>query len=139
MVVAFLGVSAHHQAIAMTFARNQFLSPGGVVRASKFLLALLLPPTVAAICPPALGVVLADEPTSTGQQAPAESREAEQDQQQEPSASPAAPDSLCEALAKAATGHEAYIGSRFARKRSAAGHDLPADFFARLIWQEGRF
>ena len=109
MVVAFLGVSAHHQAIAMTFARNQFLSPGGV-RASKFLLALLLPPTVAAICPPALEAALADEPTTAQQQAPAESCEAEQNQQ-ELSASPTAPASLCEVIAK-----------------EAASHDLPADF-----------
>jgi hypothetical protein len=122
MVVAFLKASARLQAIVMSFVRNQILSPGGVVRAAKFLFALLLPPTVAAICPPALGVVLADEPTSAEQRAPAESRKAEQDQQQEPSASPAAPDSLCEALAKA-----------------AASHDLPVDFFARLIWQESRF
>jgi Transglycosylase SLT domain len=122
MVVAFLKASARLEAIVMSLVRNQIPSPGGVVRAAKFLLALLLPPTVAAIYPPALGVVLADEPTSAEQQAPAESREAEQDQQQEPSASPAAPDSLCEALAKA-----------------AASHDLPADFFARLIWQESRF
>jgi hypothetical protein len=106
----------------MSFERNQILSPGGAVRASKFLLALLLPPTVAAICPPAVEVVLADEPTTAQQQAPAQSHEAEQDQQQELSSSPAAPDSLCEALAKA-----------------AASHDLPADFFARLIWQESRF
>ncbi len=122
MVVAFLKASARLQAIVMSFVRNQILSPGGGVRAAKFLLALLLPPTVAAIYPPALSVVLADEPTSAEQQAPAESREAEQDQQQEPSASPAAPDSLCEVLAKA-----------------AASHNLPADFFARLIWQESRF
>jgi hypothetical protein len=122
MVGAFLKTSARLQAIVMSFVRNQVLSPGGVVRAAKVLLALLLPPTVATICPPALGVVLADQPTSVEQQAPAGSREAEQDQQQEPSASPAAPDSLCEALAKA-----------------AASHDLPADFFARLIWQESRF
>jgi hypothetical protein len=67
-------------------------------------------------------VVLANEPTSMEQEAPAVSREAGQDQQQESSASPAAPDSLCEALAKA-----------------AASHDLPADFFVRLIWQESRF
>jgi soluble lytic murein transglycosylase-like protein len=103
-------------------SRSMSAWPASSIRASKFLLALLLPPTVAAICPPALGVVLADKPTSAEQKAPAESREAEQDQQQEPSASPAAPDSLCEALAKA-----------------AASHDLPADFFARLIWQESRF
>jgi hypothetical protein len=122
MVGAFLKASARLQAIVMSFVRNQILSPGGGVRAAKFLLALLLPPTVAAICPPALGVVLADEATSAEQQAPAESREAEQDQHQEPSASPAAPDSLCEVLAKA-----------------AASHDLPVDFFARLIWQESRF
>src|SRR5262249_59917246 len=48
--------------------------------------------------------------------------QAEQSQQQEPGSSPAAPDSLCEALAKA-----------------AASHDLPADFFTRLIWQESHF
>jgi len=105
----------------MSFVRNQILSPGGVVRAAKFLLALLLPSTVATICPPVEAVV-ADEPTTLQQQAPAESREAEQDQQQEPSASPAAPASLCEVLAQA-----------------AASHDLPADFFTRLIWQESRF
>jgi soluble lytic murein transglycosylase-like protein len=108
---------------AATLASRSILAwPASSIRASKFLLALLLLPTVAAICPSALGVVLADEPTSAEHQAPAESREAEQDQQQEPSASPAAPASLCEALAKA-----------------AASHDLPADFFARLIWQESRF
>src|SRR5262245_30927547 len=102
----------------MSFERNQILSLGSVVRGSKFLLALLLSPTVAAICPPAVEVVLADEPTTAQQQAPAESPDAEQNQQQqEPGASPAAPDSLCEALAKA-----------------AASHDLPADFFTRLIW-----
>jgi hypothetical protein len=108
---------------ATTLASRSMLAwPASSIRAAKFLLALLLPPTVAAICPPALGVVLADELTSAEQQVPAESREAKQDQQQEPSASPAAPDSFCEALAKA-----------------AASNDLPADFFARLIWQESRF
>jgi hypothetical protein len=110
------------QAIAMRFERNQILSPGSVVRGSRFLLALLLPPTVAAICPPAVEAVLADEPAEAQQQAPAETREAEQDQQLEPGSSPAAPVSLCEVLGKA-----------------AASHDLPADFFIRLIWQESRF
>jgi hypothetical protein len=105
----------------MSFERNQVLSPGGVVRAAKFL-ALLLWPIVAAICPPALEAVLADEPTTSQRQAPAESHEAEQNQQQELSASPAAPASFCEALAQA-----------------AASHDLPTDFFTRLIWQESRF
>jgi hypothetical protein len=122
MVVAFLGASARLQAIVMSFERNQILSPGGVARAFKFLLALLLSTTVATICPPALEAALADEPTTAQQQPPAESHEAEQDQQQEPSASPAAPASLCEVLAKA-----------------AASHDLPADFFTRLIWQESQF
>ena len=122
MVVAFLGASARLQAVVMSFERNQILSPGGVVRAFKFLLALLLSTTVATICPPALEAALADEPTTAQQQPPAESHEAEQDQQQEPSASPAAPASLCEVLAKAAT-----------------SHDLPADFFTRLIWQESQF
>jgi hypothetical protein len=106
----------------MSFERNQILSLGSVVRGSKFLLALLLSPTVAAICPPAVEVVLADEPTTAQQQAPAESHDAEKNQQQELSPSPAAPDSLCEVLAKA-----------------AASHDLPADFFTRLIWQESHF
>jgi transglycosylase-like protein with SLT domain len=106
----------------MRFERSQVLSPGRFVRACKFLLTLLLPPTVGAICPPALEVALADEPTTAQQQAPTESHEAEQDQQQEPSASPAEPPSLCDVLAKA-----------------AASHDLPADFFTRLIWQESRF
>jgi hypothetical protein len=91
------------------------------VRASKFLLALLLPPTVAAICP-ALEAALADEPATAQQRAPTESHEAEENQQQELSSSPAAPGSLCEALAKV-----------------AASHDLPADFFTRLIWQESHF
>src|SRR4051794_4490367 len=103
----------------MSFERNQILSPRGVVRASKFFLALLLPPTAAAICPLALGVVLAEEATTAQQWAPIGSHEAEQDQQQELGSAPA---SLCEALAKA-----------------AASHDLPADFFTRLIWQESRF
>jgi len=108
---------------AATLASRSMLAwPASSIRASKFLLALLLPPTVAAICPPALGVVLADEPTTAQQRAPTESHEAEENQQQELSSSPAAPASLCEALAKA-----------------AASHDLPADFFARLIWQESRF
>jgi hypothetical protein len=110
------------EAIAMSFERNQILSLGSVVRGSKFLLALLLSPTVAAICPPAVEVVLADEPTTAQQQAPAEGPDAEQNQQQELGTSPPAPDSLCEALAKA-----------------AASHDLPADFFTRLIWQESHF
>ena len=108
------------RAIAMSIERNQILSPGSVVRSSKFLLALLLSPTVAAICPPA--AVLADEPTTAEQQTPAESRKADQDQQQELGSSPTSPASLCEVLAKA-----------------AANHDLPADFFTRLIWQESRF
>ena len=108
---------------AATLASRSMLAwPASSIRASKFLLALLLPPTVAAICPPALEVVLADEPTTAQQRAPTESHEAEENQQQELSSSPAAPASLCEALAKA-----------------AASHDLPADFFARLIWQESRF
>jgi hypothetical protein len=76
---------------------------------------------VAAICPPALEAALADEPTTAQQQAPAESCEAEQNQQ-ELSASPTAPASLCEVIAK-----------------EAASHDLPADFFTRLIWQESGF
>ena len=122
MVVAFLGASARLQAIVMSFKRNQIQSPGSVVRACRFLFALLLPPTAAAICPPALEVALADEPSTAQQQAPAESHEAEQNQQQEPGSSPAAPANLCEVLAKA-----------------AASHDLPADFFTRLIWQESRF
>jgi Transglycosylase SLT domain len=122
MIVAFLGASARLQAVVMSFERNQILSPGGVVRAFKFLLALLLSTTVATICPPALEAALADEPTTAQQQPPAESHEAEQDQRQEPSASPAAPAGLCEVLAKA-----------------AASHDLPADFFTRLIWQESQF
>jgi Transglycosylase SLT domain len=120
MVVAFLKASGRLQAIDMSFVPNQILSPGGVVRAAKFLLALLLP-TVAAICPP-VEAVLADEPTTAQQQAPAERREAEQDQQQELGPSPAAPASLCEVLAQA-----------------AVSHDLPTDFFIRLIWQESRF
>src|SRR5262245_47159499 len=106
----------------MSFEPNQVLSSGRLVGASKLLLALLLSPTVAAICPVAVEAVLADEPTTVQQQAPAEGHEAEQDQQQEHSSSPAAPASLCEVLAKA-----------------AANHDLPADFFIRLIWQESRF
>jgi len=122
MVVAFLRASARLQAIVMSFERNQILSPGSVARACRFLLALLLPPTVAAICPPALEVALADGPTTAQQQAPTESNEAEQNQQQELGSSPAAPVSLCEVLAK-----------------TAASHDLPADFFTRLIWQESRF
>jgi hypothetical protein len=104
----------------MSFERNQVLSTGGLVRASKFILALLLSPVVAPICPPAVEAVLADEPTTAQQRAPAEIHEAEQNQQQELGASRAA--SLCEALAKAAT-----------------SHDLPADFFTRLIWQESQF
>jgi len=106
----------------MSVARNQFLSPSGVVRASKFLLGLLLPPTVAAICPSFVEAVLADEPSRAREQAPAESSQPEQSQQQEPGSSPTAPTSLCEAIAKAAT-----------------SHDLPPDFFTRLIWQESRF
>src|SRR5215510_4640343 len=109
MVVAFLGASAHLQAIVMSLELN--LSPGGVVRASKFLLALLLSPAA-----------LADELTTAPQRAPAESPEAPQHQQQEPGSSPAAPASLCEKLAQA-----------------AASHELPADFFTRVIWQESRF
>src|SRR5690348_14147941 len=126
MVPAFLGLSARLQANVMSFKRNQILSPGGVIRACKFVLAFLLPPTVAAICPATLEVALADEPPTTQQQSPTESHDAEQDQQREPGSSPAAPpaapDSLCDVLAKA-----------------AASHDLPADFFTRLIWQESRF
>jgi hypothetical protein len=122
MVVAFVETSAHLQAIVMSFQRKQILSPGSVVRGSKFLLALLLLPAVAAICPPVVEAALADEPTAGQQQAPAESHEAEQNQQQEPGSSPAAPDNLCEVLAKA-----------------AASHDLPTNFFIRLIWQESRF
>jgi Transglycosylase SLT domain len=122
MIGAFLKASGRRlQAIVMNFVRNQILSSVGVVRAAKFLLALLLPPTVAAICPPVEGV-LADEPTTAQQPASGERREAEQDQQQELGSSPAAPASLCEVLAQ-----------------SAASHDLPADFFTRLIWQESRF
>ena len=106
----------------MSVARNQFLSPSRIARASRFLLGLLLPPTVAAIGPPFVEAVLADEPTTARGQAPAESPESDQGQQQELGSAPAAPVSLCEAIAKAAT-----------------SHDLPADFFARLIWQESRF
>jgi hypothetical protein len=106
----------------MRVTQNQFLSPAGLARASKFLLALLLPPMVAAISPPALETALADEPTTAQQQAPTESDKAEQSPQREPGSAPATPDSLCEALAKA-----------------AASHDLPADFFTRLIWQESHF
>jgi hypothetical protein len=106
----------------MSVERNQTLWPGSVVRASKFLLALVLSPTVALICPPALQAALADEPTTPQQRAPAESPEAEQNQPQQPDSPPAAPANLCEVLAQA-----------------AASHDLPADFFIRLIWQESRF
>ena len=106
----------------MSCERNQILSPGSVVRGSKFLLALLLSSIVAAISPATVEAVLADEPIPEQQQTPAESREAEQDHQQELGSLPAAPESLCEVLAKA-----------------AASHDLPADFFTRLIWQESRF
>src|SRR5438094_5761748 len=120
MVVAFLEASARLQAIVMSLER--ILSPGGVVRASKFLLALLLSPTVAAICPPALQAALADEPTTAPQRAPAESPEAEQNQQQEPGSSSAASANFCEALAQA-----------------AASHELTVDFFTRVIWQESRF
>jgi transglycosylase-like protein with SLT domain len=103
----------------MSFERNQTQSPGGVLRASRFLLALLLSPSVAAICSEA---VLAEEPTTAQQQAPAKNHEAEQNQPQGLSSSPAATAKLCEVLAKA-----------------AASHDLPADFFTRLIWQESHF
>ncbi len=103
-------------------SRSMLAWPASSIRASKFLLALLLPPTVAAICPPALEAALADEPATAQQRAPTEGHEAEENQQQEPSSSPAAPASLCEAIAKAAT-----------------SHDLPADFFTRLIWQESGF
>ena len=121
----FLEASARLQAIVMSLER--ILSPGGVVRASKFLPTLLLSPTVAAICSLVLQAALADEPTTAPQRAPAESSEAEQSQQQEPGSSPATPASptpatLCEALAQA-----------------AASHELPADFFTRVIWQESRF
>ena len=116
MLIPFSRSTVHHQAIVMSVARSQFLSPGGIARVSKFLLGLLLPPTIATICPPLVETVLADE------QAPAENAEPEQSQQQELGSSPAAPASLCEVLAKA-----------------AASHDLPAGFFTRLIWQESRF
>jgi hypothetical protein len=124
----FLEASAVFQAIVMSVTQNQFPSLGGLTRASEFLLALLLSPLAAAICPPALETALADQPTTAQQQAPTESHEAvqspeaEQSQQPEPGSSPAAPESLCELLAKA-----------------AASHDLPADFFTRLIWQESHF
>jgi hypothetical protein len=108
------------QVIVMSFERHGIFSPAGI-RASKFLLALVSS-TVAAICPPALQAALADEPPTAQQQAPAESHEAEQNQQREPGSSPTAPGSLCEVLAKA-----------------AASQDLPADFFTRLIWQESHF
>jgi hypothetical protein len=101
---------------------ERILSPGRIMRASKFLLALLLSPTVAAIGPPALQAALADEPTTALQPAPTDSPAAPQHQQQEPGTSPAAPASLCETLAQA-----------------AASHELPADFFTRVIWQESRF
>jgi Transglycosylase SLT domain/SPOR domain len=91
-------------------------------RASKFLLRLLLSTTVAAIWPPALESVLADDPTALQQQGSAQNREAEQNHEQELNAPPAASGSLCEALAT-----------------EAARHDLPVDFFTRLIWQESRF
>src|SRR5262245_17018790 len=77
-----------HQAIVMSVARNQFLSPGGVVRACEILLGLLLPATVATICPPFAEAVLADEPTTAQEQAPAESPQPEQSQQQERGSSP---------------------------------------------------
>jgi Transglycosylase SLT domain len=112
----------HHQAIVMSVARSQFPAPGGVVRACKFLLGLLLPPTVAPICPLFVAAAFADEPTTAHERAPAESAEPEQSQQQKLGSSPTAPASLCEAIAKQAT-----------------SHDLPADFFTRLIWQESRF
>ena len=106
----------------MSFELIQALSPAGLGRPSKFLLRLLLFTTVAAIGPPALESVLADDSTTVQQPASAENHEAEQNQEPELSAPPAAPISLCEALATA-----------------AASHDLPADFFIRLIWQESRF
>src|SRR5947209_4593086 len=101
----------------MSFELNQALSPGGLGRASKFLLRLLLSTTVAGIWASAL----ADDPT-TVQLGSAENHGPEQSQEPELSAPPAAPSSLCEALATA-----------------AASYDLPADFFIRLIWQESRF
>jgi soluble lytic murein transglycosylase-like protein len=104
----------------MSFELNQALSSGGLGRASKFLLRLLLSTTVAGIWPSTLESALADDPT-TVQQLAAENHGSEQNQEPELSAQ-AAPSSLCEALATA-----------------AASYDLPADFFIRLIWQESRF
>src|SRR5262245_49357439 len=121
MVVAFLGASGRLRAIVMSFKRNQIPSPGGLVRAFNFF-ALLLSLSVASICPAALQGAIADESATAQERVRPQSHEAEQNQQQEPSSSPTAPASFCEALAKA-----------------AASHDLPADFFARLIWQESHF
>ena len=106
----------------MSFELNQALSSGGLGRASKFLLRLLLSTTVAGIWPSALESALADDQTTVQQLGSAENHRPEQNQEPEVSAPPAAPSSLCEALATA-----------------AASYDLPADFFIRLIWQESRF
>jgi hypothetical protein len=101
------------EAIVMSFELKRALLPRGVV--------LLLSTTMAAICPLALRSVLAEEPT-TAQQQSTESHEAEQDHKREAGTQSPAPGSLCEVLTAA-----------------AARHDLPADFFTRLIWQESRF
>jgi hypothetical protein len=116
----------------------QVLSPGGLGRASEFLLRLLLCTTVAAIGVPALASVLGGDPATVQQEPSAESRQAEQNHraeqndEPEPGASPVAPDTpsgpstapgtLCEALVTA-----------------AANNNLPVHFFTRLIWQESRF
>ena len=103
----------------MSLELNQALSRGGL---SKIFLGLLLSTSMAAIWPSALESALADDPTTVEQLGSAENHGRKQNQEPELNAPPAAPSSLCEALATA-----------------AASNDLPADFFIRLIWQESRF
>jgi hypothetical protein len=107
-------------AIVMTFVRSQALS--GLDRASKFVPRLLVSTVVAAIWPAAATSAFADDPKTVQQGDSIENHEAEQKHEPEPGAPPAGPGNLCEALAAA-----------------AATHDLPVDFFTRLIWQESRF
>jgi Transglycosylase SLT domain len=111
---------------------------GGFCRTSELLLTLLVSTTVAAIGPTTRASDLDDDPATLQEESSAanheadQSRGAEQNRESEPSARPAAadtlkaestgPDSVCEALATA-----------------AATNDLPIVFFSRLIWQESRF
>ena len=138
------------KAIVMRFELTQALSPGGIGRASGFLLRLLLSTTVAAIGPLALASDVDDDSTAVQQtavqqQSSAEKRQAEENHQTdhapEQSTPAAAPENS--STPPAATDNSSDPSKAFgvceALANAAATNDLPVDFFTRLIWQESRF